>query len=120
VSYVFEIGKYEATDDQYAEFLNAVARKDQFGLYHPLMGQDPNGGILRSDKDGSYFYLVKKAMGQKPVVFVDWYSATVLRRRPHRVRHGVELKPPTGSEEFLTAPPLTAEMTRITPFMRAS
>ncbi len=75
VSYVFQIGKYEVTNDQYAQFLNAVAKTDPFGLYHEEMAKSVCGGIARSGEKGSYSYLVKKAMGNKPVVYVSWYNA---------------------------------------------
>ena len=38
VDYVYEIGKYKVTNAQYAEFLNAVAVPDTYGLYNPQMG----------------------------------------------------------------------------------
>src|SRR5262245_19163077 len=33
VNYVYEIGKYEITEQQYVDFLNAVAAYDTYGLY---------------------------------------------------------------------------------------
>merc|ERR1711964_520416 len=41
VTYVYEMGKYEVTQGQYTEFLNAVGATDTYGLYHPGMFDDP-------------------------------------------------------------------------------
>jgi len=38
VSYDYYISKYEVTNAQYAEFLNAKAPTDPFGLYNESMG----------------------------------------------------------------------------------
>jgi sulfatase modifying factor 1 len=38
VSYRYSIGTYEVTNAQYAEFLNAKAGSDPFGLFNPGMG----------------------------------------------------------------------------------
>lgn len=40
--YEYRIAKHEVTNDQYAEFLNAVAG-DHNGLYHPSMDSSPRG-----------------------------------------------------------------------------
>ena len=51
VDYVYNIGKYEVTNSQYAEFLNAVAAVgNPHGLYNTEMGGGWNdiGGISRS------------------------------------------------------------------------
>ena len=44
----YVISKYEVTNAQYAEFLNAVAAADPNGLYNTEMNGDANGGITRS------------------------------------------------------------------------
>jgi formylglycine-generating enzyme required for sulfatase activity len=89
VSYSFRMGHTEVTNEQYVEFLNAVAASDPFGLYHEAMGCETcwPGGIVRSGDDGSYIYAVKQpAVGQgpggtdyayenKPVAYVSWYDA---------------------------------------------
>jgi hypothetical protein len=59
VSYEYRISKYETTNAQYAEFLNAVADTDAYGLYNPQMdspGSGYHGGITRSGTPGSYTY----------------------------------------------------------------
>ena len=38
VDHAYRIGKYEITAGQYAEFLNAVAKDDTYGLYDTHLG----------------------------------------------------------------------------------
>ncbi len=74
VSYVYNLSKFEVTIAQYAEFLNAVARTDTYGLYHPDMALDPNvAGILRFSTPGSYVYV--PTGGNRPVTQVNWGDA---------------------------------------------
>jgi formylglycine-generating enzyme required for sulfatase activity len=76
VDYTYSIGKYEVTNAQYAEFLNAKAAADPLELYSPLMGADPNlGGITRSGSAGSYAYSVVPGRENKPVIFVSFFDA---------------------------------------------
>ena len=57
VSYEYQIGKYEVTNAQYAEFLNAVAATDANSLYNTNMGSaSAFGGISRSGTSGSFMY----------------------------------------------------------------
>lgn len=72
VGYVYQIAKHEVTNDQYAEYLNAVAVTDTYELYHPNMGTHMQGGISRSGSPGSYVYSVRPNMGDKPVVFIGF------------------------------------------------
>jgi sulfatase modifying factor 1 len=69
VPYDYQIGKYEVTNTQYAEFLNAVARTDTYGLYNASMG------ITQSGVSGSFIYTVQTNMGNKPVNYVSWYDS---------------------------------------------
>src|SRR5262249_8394276 len=57
VSYAYQVGTYEVTNAQYAEFLNAKAASDPLGLYNPDMG-DPQGygGITPTGTSGTYTY----------------------------------------------------------------
>ena len=71
----FRIMTYEFTNQQYADFLNAVAKTDRYALYNATMGTDARGGIMRSGVDGSYAYAVKPNMGDKPVNYVSWFDA---------------------------------------------
>jgi formylglycine-generating enzyme required for sulfatase activity len=84
----YRIGAYEVTNEEYAEFLNAVARNsDVHELYDPRMaysfqydGWDPRnihvtGGINRSLSGGIMTYTVKSGFARKPVNFVSYDSA---------------------------------------------
>jgi Sulfatase-modifying factor enzyme 1/BD-FAE/PEP-CTERM motif len=76
VSYAYNIGTYEVTNSQYAEFLNA---KDPTGIDQlGLVSNDllTYGGIERSfaNPDGSK-YFAKTGSSSTPVTFVSWYHA---------------------------------------------
>ena len=78
VDYVYSIGTYEVTVAQYAEFLNAVAASDPYGLYYEAMG---SGGsysspcITQNGTDGSYTYAVVSGTEDQPIRFVSFYDA---------------------------------------------
>jgi formylglycine-generating enzyme required for sulfatase activity len=72
VSYEYKIGKYEVTNAQYGEFLNAAAKTDTYNLYNTSMA---SYGITRSGSSGSYSYSVTGALANRPVVYVSWYDA---------------------------------------------
>jgi sulfatase modifying factor 1 len=71
----YRIGKYEVTNSQYAEFLNAVAAVDSSSLYLSQMTTDPRGGILREGVAGNYAYQAKPNFAEKPVTFALFTSA---------------------------------------------
>ena len=83
VSTEFEMGECEITNDQYAEFLNAVASEDDWvlvdgfveNLFFSSMESSSRGGIRRHGEPGSYSYSVKPLMGDKPVIYVSFLSA---------------------------------------------
>ncbi len=75
VAYAYRISKYEVTNEQYVEFLNAKAAADPFLLYDTNMGSDAQGGIVRSGTAGSYAYEVKVGFADKPVNFVAFFDA---------------------------------------------
>ena len=75
VGYEYFIAKYEITNDQYVEFLDAKAAADPLGLYAVEMGMSVYGGILRAGAPGSYTYSAKIGMGRRPVNFVSFYDA---------------------------------------------
>lgn len=85
VSYVYWIGKYEVTNSQYCEFLNAVAAVDTYGLYNADMagGVWDSGGIVRTDSRWGYRYSVKAGRGNNPVNYVSWYDAVRLANWLH-------------------------------------
>ncbi|CAG0966568.1 hypothetical protein MYXO_01062 [Myxococcaceae bacterium] len=76
VSHGYYISKYEVTNAQYAEFLNAKAATDPNGLYNGAMASSTHGGITRSGGPGSYSYAVKSGMASKPVNYVSFWDAT--------------------------------------------
>ena len=73
VSYAYRIGKYEVTNSEYCEFLNAVAKRDRFRLYDSRMAGE-HGGIGRSGISGNYTYETKDDAAKKPVSYVTWES----------------------------------------------
>ena len=88
VANAYRIGTYEVTNEDYANFLKAVATvSDSRNLYDARMaytGQqdttDPRnitvkGGINRSGSPGAYTYTVKSGYAKKPVNFVSYESA---------------------------------------------
>jgi formylglycine-generating enzyme required for sulfatase activity len=76
VAYDYSISKYEVTNAQYVELLNAKAASDPLGLYHTSMGSNATvGGITRSGVSGSYIYAVKAGFGDKPVTYVSFYDS---------------------------------------------
>ena len=75
VAYVYNIGKYDVTNHQYAAFLNAkAAASDPYGLWNTDVARDGNEGIVRTG-NGPYTYRVKPGQGNQPVVYVSWYDA---------------------------------------------
>jgi formylglycine-generating enzyme required for sulfatase activity len=78
VGYQFNIGKYEVTNAQYSEFLNAVdpSGANPYSIYNSQMGFEPRGGIsFQSGAAQGTKYSVRSNMADKPVVFVTWYDA---------------------------------------------
>lgn len=74
VSYIYQIGKYEVTNNEYVEFLNAIAKTDTYNTYNVSMNNTIFGGISRSGTSGNYTYSVKTNMGNKPITYVNWYD----------------------------------------------
>jgi sulfatase modifying factor 1 len=76
VDYVYEIGKYEITAEQYCEFLNAVAATDTYGLYNLSMWTDDYGCMIqRFGSPGDYTYGVLPDWAHRPVNYVSWADA---------------------------------------------
>lgn len=75
VDYSFRMGKYEVTNSQYADFLNAVATTDSNNLFHTSMETHYIGGITQTGTSGSYTYSPKANMDNKPVNYVSWFDA---------------------------------------------
>ncbi len=75
VAVEYRIAKYEVTNDQYVQFLNAVAATNANGLYNGSMGSNARGGITQNGSSGSFTYSVKTDMGNKPVNYVSFLDA---------------------------------------------
>ncbi len=83
VSYRYFIAKYEVANNQYTEFLNAVATLgDPNRLYTTNMGGGlgtfNSGGISRTgfgNRLDPWEYKVRPNRGNRPVNFVNWYDA---------------------------------------------
>ena len=75
VGYSYFLSKFEVTNAQYAEFLNAKAAEDPLELYNPLMDEELQGGITRSGNSGSFAYSVKPGFENKPVNYVSFFDA---------------------------------------------
>jgi hypothetical protein len=98
VPYYFRISKYETTNTQYAEFLNAVAATDTHALYNPNMGDSnsPNwGGITRSGHSGSFTYGAIAGRENMPVNHVGFYDAARFANWLHNAQ-------PTGAQDNTT------------------
>ncbi len=80
VPYIYNIGTFDVTSAQYAEFLNAkAATSDPYELWAPVMAPSQNsgvGGIVRTGSGfGPYSYSVQAGYANKPAVGVSWYDA---------------------------------------------
>ena len=96
VNYEYNIGKYEATAGQYAEFLNAVAAEDTYGLYNENMWSGSyDGKVERSGSSGSYSYSVVSGYANRPVNYVSWGDAARFANWLHNGQ-------PTGAQDLTT------------------
>lgn len=95
VSYVYSIGKYEVTMNQYVVFLNAVANVDSNGLYQPNVGTHPHVlGIQRDITAEGYSYSVIGS-GERAMTNVSWFDAARFCNWLHNGR-------PTGVQDATT------------------
>jgi sulfatase modifying factor 1 len=72
VGYAYNIGKYEVTNSQYAEFLNAKGSSNNYGIFNSSMA---SYGITQTGSTGSFTYNVTSGFEDKPVVYVSWFDA---------------------------------------------
>ena len=72
VNHIYQIGKYEVTNAQYGEFLNAKGAANANGIYSDSM---PSYGITQSGTSGSFSFTVTTALATRPVVYVSWFDA---------------------------------------------
>ncbi len=75
VAYGYQIAQFEVTISQYAEFLNAAAKSDPFGLYSSGMATNLSvAGISRMGTSGNYNYSVI-GNGNRPISYIGWSDA---------------------------------------------
>lgn len=89
VGYKYRIGETEVTNDQYAEFLNAIAKSDPNGVWNSFMD------ISRSGSDGSYSYTVNSGFGPNPVNYASFLNSM-------RFVNWLENGQPTGPQGVAT------------------
>ena len=106
VGYVYNIGTYEVTAGQYAEFLNAVAASDPYGLYNASMDSSSYGcQITRNGTDGNYTYDFSGGTAEapgstaadwadRPVNFVSWGDAARFANWLHNGQPGLDAPVP--------------------------
>ena len=90
----YRISKFEVTNAQYAEFLNAVAVTDTNALYSTNMGSG-FGGITRSGSSGSYSYSAIAPREDMPVNHVSFYDSLSFANWLHNGQ-------PTGAQDSTT------------------
>jgi formylglycine-generating enzyme required for sulfatase activity len=81
VGYSYQMGKYELTNSQYVQFLNAVdpSGANALALYSTHMTVDSQGGInFKPGAVAGSKYEVKGGWASKPVVYVSFYDAVRL------------------------------------------
>lgn len=75
VNYQYQIGKFEITIGQYAQFLNAVAVDDTYQLFNTSMfGNSDIAGIQQHGVSGGYSYSVIGSPN-RPITHVGWGDA---------------------------------------------
>ena len=100
VDYEYRIGTCEVTAGQYAEFLNAVAGVDTYGLYKTNMWWDSYAcKVERFDGNGTvsdpYQYRVDANWADRPVNYVSWGDAARFANWLHNGQ-------PTGGQDLTT------------------
>lgn len=77
IPYIFCIGKFNVTANQYCAFLNAVAVIDTYGLYDEKMETDASipARIKRSGAPGSYTYSVVSGKKNASIVYISYLNA---------------------------------------------
>lgn len=98
VNIEFQIKKYPVTNAEYVAFLNAVARTsiNSVSLWVTNMGNaSSGGGISRTLSNGGiYTYAIINNMENKPVNYIDWFSAV---RYINWLHNGQPVGPPGPS-----------------------
>jgi formylglycine-generating enzyme required for sulfatase activity len=71
----YAISKYEITNAQYRDFLNAVADTDTNGLYNANMGSSPDGITQLGISGGFSYQILIPGREDMPVNYVSFYDA---------------------------------------------
>ncbi len=96
VAVEYRISKFEISNAEYAEFLNAVAAVDVNALYNTEMGSaSSHGGITRSGSPGSYRYNTIAGRENMPVNWVSFWDAVRFANWLHNGQ-------PTGAQNNTT------------------
>jgi formylglycine-generating enzyme required for sulfatase activity len=98
VGYRYNIGTYEVTNAQYAEFLNAVAaagQSDPNALYNAADMGSGSGGITRTAVGPDYHYAAIPSREDMPVDYVSFYDALRFANWLHNGQ-------PTGTQDSTT------------------
>jgi hypothetical protein len=97
VDYVYNIGTFEVTAGQYAQFLRAVAgTEDTYGLYNTGMWCYWFGcRIERTGSSPNYSYSVAPDWADRPVNYVSWGDAARFANWLHNGQ-------PTGAQDLTT------------------
>jgi hypothetical protein len=95
VAYPYLIAKYEVTNAQYADCLNAVAATDSNDLCNENMGSGFGGGLTRSGSSGSFTYSAIDGREDTPVNYVSFYDAL-------RFANWLQNGQPTGAQDNTT------------------
>jgi sulfatase modifying factor 1 len=76
VPYRYNIGTYDVTNAQYAEFLNAKASTaDPFGLWNSKMAPPGFASGISRNGSGPFTYSVEPGYENKPMVYETWIDA---------------------------------------------
>ncbi len=108
VDHSFLIAKYEVTNAQYAQFLNAKAVSDPLNLYNVTMSAGA-GGISRSGVPGSYSYSPIPGRENKPVNWVSYYDVLRFTNWMHNGQGDGDTETGAYTLEGGMAVPLNAE-----------
>tara|TARA_R110001599_G_scaffold51319_3_gene144162 strand:- start:6634 stop:8244 length:1611 start_codon:yes stop_codon:yes gene_type:complete len=108
VDHSFLIAKYEVTNAQYAQFLNAKAVSDPLNLYNITMSAGA-GGISRSGVPGSYSYSPIPGRENKPVNWVSYYDVLRFTNWMHNGQGDGDTETGAYTLEGGMAVPLNAE-----------
>ena len=72
----FQMGRFEVTNAEFIELLNAVAKSDPNSLFNfDIMTDSDRGGILQSGSPGNFTYTLKPNFADKPVNGIGWLDA---------------------------------------------